>query len=118
MSSTPPPLRALSRRQQRLQSKHGHTCALHAWEAPERPHACVLLAHGYSNYLGPFFDWLAAQFSLLGVQCVGLEFYGHGQSDGLPGFCPSFEAYVDDLLAAAETARRELCPGLPLFCYG
>jgi acylglycerol lipase len=54
-----------------------------------------------------------------GIACFGIEHQGHGKSEGLKGYVPSFSGLVDDCLHWAAVIReRELPAGTPLFLYG
>lgn len=117
----PPALPRLRRVESRFTSRHGHNLCVHAWEpevdAAAGPVAIVLLAHGYTNYIGSFFDWKASLLSAYGLLVFGVDHYAHGRSDGLPAYIPDFGVLVDDFQDYA-TALRARHPGLPLFAYG
>ena len=75
-------------------SRHGHALCAHAWEhatpGAAEPMAVLVLAHGYSNYTGAFFDWKASLLSAYGIAVYGVDHFAHGKSDGLPCYMPDF----------------------------
>lgn len=78
--------------------------------------AAVLLVHGYAEHLGRY-KHVAASLNAQGLAVYALDHWGHGQSDGTPGFVPAFSVFTDGLealLAKVEAAH----PGLPLVLVG
>ena len=78
--------------------------------------AAVLLVHGYAEHLGRY-EHVAASLTAQGLAVYALDHWGHGQSDGTPGFVPAFSVFTDGLdmlLAKVEAAH----PGLPLVLLG
>ena len=125
-ASTEPRLASLQRVEERFVSKHGHELCSHRWvpapgsaTQPPAPVAGLLLSHGYSNYIGAFFDWKASIFSSYGFQVFAVDPYSHGKSDGLPCHITDFTVLVDDVEDyAKEIKGRHLAHGVPLFIYG
>jgi alpha-beta hydrolase superfamily lysophospholipase len=139
----PPRLCRVRRVEDRVISRHGHALVAHRWDAdpdaPPNEHppphvATLLLAHGYANYIGSYFDWKAAVLASYGLRVRALDQFGHGKSDGVPALVPSLSVLVDDLedlaraikaedeaveeAAAAAAAGHPRQPRRPLFCYG
>lgn len=114
-------------------STAGVRLATYAWEAPARaPRARVLLVHGFRSHVR--FNFLAS--SVRGLHCYGgpddAEFhedgaagscfvrelieagfdvyahdhYGHGESEGLKTYFPSFDTLVDDVAEHATDLRE------------
>lgn len=86
------------------------------WLPASAPSAGVVLAHGYAEHLGRY-EHVAAYLTAQGIAVFALDHWGHGQSEGVPGFVPRFSAFTDgmeELLAAVEAAH----PRLPLFLLG
>ena len=78
--------------------------------------AVVLLVHGYAEHLGRY-DHVAASLNAQGYAVYALDHWGHGKSDGTPGFVPAFSVFTDGLealLAKVEAAHA----GLPLALVG
>ena len=84
------------------------------------PAGAILFCHGYAHYCAPVYDWLATVlWSRARIACFAVEHAGHGKSDGLRAYIPSFAALVDDVLRFSTAVRGRLLPaGTPLFLYG
>ena len=78
--------------------------------------AAVLLVHGYAEHLGRY-DHVAASLTAQGLAVYALDHWGHGQSDGTPGFVPAFSVFTDGLEALLAMAEAEH-PGVPLVLLG
>ena len=99
----------------------GHRVCVVSWPLPPstRVIGALLAGHGYGHYAAPIYDWLATTLGARGYALLAVEHVGHGKSEGLRGFVPSFDALVEDVLRVASAARvRELPAGTPLFLYG
>lgn len=59
----------------------------------------VVLVHGVGEHLGRY-DHVGKALSAAGYAVRGVDFRGHGRSDGKRGHVESWERYVDDLRAA------------------
>ena len=68
--------------------------------------AAVLLVHGYAEHLGRY-DHVAASLTAQGHAVYALDHWGHGQSDGTPGFVPAFSVFTDGLEALLAKAEAE-----------
>ena len=55
----------------------------------------LLFVHGYAHYCAPSYDWLATMLAPRGVACFALEHVGHGKSEGLRAYIPSFDGLVN-----------------------
>ncbi|GBG90114.1 hypothetical protein CBR_g50207 [Chara braunii] len=58
--------------------------------------ALIFLCHGYGDTCNYFFDKLAIQFVKEGYGFFGLDYEGHGLSEGLHVYIPDFGKLVDD----------------------
>lgn len=88
----------------------------HSWLAQGGTRGAVLLVHGYAEHLGRY-DHVAAALTAKGLAVYALDHWGHGKSDGTPGFVPAFSAYTDgveSLLAKVKAAHGDV----PLFLLG
>ncbi|KAJ6874828.1 hypothetical protein NC652_034515 [Populus alba x Populus x berolinensis] len=54
---------------------------------------------------------------LMGFKVYGMDWIGHGGSDGLHGYVHSLDYAVDDLKSFLDKVLSEN-PGLPCFCFG
>lgn len=80
------------------------------WLPAGHPRAAVLLAHGYAEHAGRY-GHVAARLNAAGYAVYAIDHWGHGQSDGRPGFVPRFSAYVDgmaELLALVEVNHGDM----------
>lgn len=81
---------------------------------PDTPKAVILLAHGYAEHLARY-DYVAQQAMKSGFALYALDHWGHGRSDGIRGYVPSFSVFTDGiaaLLAQVESAHPDLPRGL------
>lgn len=88
----------------------------HVWMPQIPARAIILLAHGYAEHLGRY-DHVAAHLNAQGFAVYALDHWGHGRSDGTPGFVPKFSVFTDgvELLLAKIKAAH---PDLPRFLIG
>jgi lysophospholipase len=63
-------------------------------EAPAPDHR-LLLFHGYGEHIGRY-DELMSACAARGLDCMGFDFRGHGQSSGRRGYIDRIEDYFDD----------------------
>ncbi|KTE36551.1 MULTISPECIES: alpha/beta hydrolase [unclassified Sphingopyxis] len=66
------------------------------WLPAGRPKAVVLLAHGYAEHAGRY-EHVAKRLTYAGYAVYAIDHWGHGRSDGTPGFVPRFTAFTDGL---------------------
>ena len=86
------------------------------WLPDGDPRGGVVLAHGYAEHLGRY-QHVAKFLNARGLAVFAIDHWGHGKSDGTPGFVPRFSAFTDGM--AALLARIEGgYPGLPLILLG
>lgn len=86
------------------------------WLPAGTPRGAVLLAHGYAEHAGRYAH-VADRLTAAGYAVYALDHWGHGRSDGTPGFVPMFQTFVDGM--AALLARVQAGhPDLPLFLLG
>ncbi|MFM1982837.1 MAG: hypothetical protein RJB22_1556 [Pseudomonadota bacterium] len=86
------------------------------WMPSTPPHAILILAHGYAEHLGRY-DYFARRCNNVGLAVFALDHWGHGNSDGEPGYVPSFSIFLDGMAALLSHARAT-CPGLPRVLIG
>jgi alpha-beta hydrolase superfamily lysophospholipase len=80
------------------------------WMPVGHPRAVVLLAHGYAEHAGRYAH-VARRLSDAGYAVYAIDHWGHGQSDGTPGFVPRFSAFTDgmaELLTLVEVNHGDL----------
>lgn len=86
------------------------------WSPEAEPKAVILLIHGYAEHSGRY-QYFAGHCLNKGYAVYAMDHWGHGQSDGMPGFVPGFSVFhdgVDQLLARA----KQDFPDLPVMLVG
>lgn len=86
------------------------------WPGKGEEKAVVLIAHGYAEHLGRY-EHVAAALTRAGYAVFAVDHWGHGKSDGEPGFVPAFSVYLDGLDALLAEARSTH-HGKPFFLVG
>lgn len=86
------------------------------WEPEEEPKAVINLVHGFGEYSERYDDW-AAWFNKKGYAVHGIDYRGHGKSDGKRGYITSFDNYLEDIDVLANESGK-LYPEIPQFIYG
>lgn len=79
------------------------------WLPAGRPRAVVLLAHGYAEHAGRY-EHVAKRLTDAGYALYAIDHWGHGRSDGTPGFVPRFSAFTDgmaELLTLVEVNHAD-----------
>jgi lysophospholipase len=66
------------------------------WLPEGLPKAVILLAHGYAEHAGRY-GHVARRLTQAGYAVYAIDHWGHGRSDGTPGFVPRFSAFTDGL---------------------
>lgn len=62
----------------------------------QQPKALVFLCHGYAMESSISMQGTATRIAKAGYGVYGIDYIGHGKSEGLPGYVPSFENLVQD----------------------
>ncbi|KAL2342317.1 hypothetical protein Fmac_003602 [Flemingia macrophylla] len=101
-----------------LPTSRGHTIFTHSWipnnNTPLR--GILLLMHGLNEHSGRY-SRFAKQLNAHGFKVYGMDWVGHGGSDGLHGYVHSIDDAVSDMKMFLEKILNEN-PGLPCFCFG
>ena len=87
-----------------------------SWMPQGEPKAVVVLAHGYAEHAGRY-EHVAARLTAAGYAVHALDHWGHGKSDGEPGYVPAFGAYTDGLDTLLHAVDAEH-PRLQRFLIG
>lgn len=95
------------------------------WEptGAAQPKAVFFFFHGLTDYLFgseddcmlPSFHARAKRLTAWGGVCTGVEFEGHGRSDGLHGYFESYTKLVDDVEQYLDEVILVKWPGAPVF---
>jgi len=67
------------------------------WLPAGAPKAVVLLAHGFAEHAGRYAH-VAKRLTDAGYAVYAIDHWGHGRSDGTPGFVPRFSAFTDGMV--------------------
>uniref|UniRef100_A0ACD5WB47 Uncharacterized protein n=1 Tax=Avena sativa TaxID=4498 RepID=A0ACD5WB47_AVESA len=81
-----------------------------------KPRAIVLVMHGLNEHSGRY-DYLAKRLNDMDVKVYGMDWTGHGGSDGLHGYVQSLDHAVQDMKMYLKKVWAEN-PGVPCFCFG
>lgn len=76
----------------------------------------VFLLHGLNEHSGRYNDF-AKKLNANGFKVYGMDWIGHGGSDGLHAYVPSLDDAVNDMKQFLSKILAEN-PGLPCFCFG
>lgn len=89
---------------------------LQKWLPDTDPKAIILLVHGYAEHAGRY-QYFAEHCVDKGYAVFAIDHWGHGQSDGTPGFVPAFSVFHDGVDQLVASAKQEF-PNLPLILVG
>ncbi|WCJ42152.1 alpha/beta-Hydrolases superfamily protein [Euphorbia peplus] len=76
----------------------------------------VVIMHGLNEHSDRYTDF-AKQLNSHGFKVYGMDWIGHGGSDGLHAYVPSLDFAVNDLKSFLNKVTGEN-PELPCFCFG
>ncbi|KAK9714310.1 hypothetical protein RND81_06G085500 [Saponaria officinalis] len=95
----------------------GVTLFTQSWSPLHVPiRGLVLLLHGLNEHSGRYSEF-AKQLNGIGFKVYGMDWIGHGGSDGLHAYVPSLDNAITDTKAFLDNILSEN-PGLPCFCFG
>lgn len=86
------------------------------WLPDKNPKALILLIHGYAEHSGRY-QYFAEHCLGKGYGIYAVDHWGHGQSDGTPGFIPDFSVYHDGVGQLLAHARQDF-PETPVVLVG
>jgi len=89
---------------------------LQKWLPEDAPKAVILLVHGYAEHAGRY-RYFAEHCVGKGYAVFAIDHWGHGQSDGTPGYVPGFSVFHDGVDQLVADARQDF-PELPLLLVG
>ena len=102
--------------EERCQTDDGPELHESGWLPEAEPTAVVVLVHGFIEHSGRYAH-VADHLTQRGFAVYALDHYGHGKSDGHPGFVERFSVYLDGVDELLRKVRTEH-PSLPLFLIG
>ncbi|KAM6592368.1 hypothetical protein CsatA_000071 [Cannabis sativa] len=96
----------------------GDTVFTQSWAPPSsvKIRGLVIILHGLNEHSGRYSDF-AKQLNSYGYKVYGMDWIGHGGSDGLHAYVPSLDYAVSDTKSFIEKVVAEN-HGLPCFCFG
>lgn len=77
-----------------------------SWSPDGEPRASILLVHGLGEHSGRY-AYLARHCTSRGFAVHTLDHYGHGRSDGHPGYVERFSVFVDGVTRVLDTLIAE-----------
>jgi len=87
-----------------------------AWLPAGRPHAVVVISHGFNSHSGHY-GWVAEQLVSRGLAVHALDHRGRGRSGGERFLVEKVEDHVSDLATFIQMVKAGE-PGLPVFLLG
>jgi alpha-beta hydrolase superfamily lysophospholipase len=87
-----------------------------AWLPASKPHAVVVISHGFNSHSG-FYGWAAEQLVSRGLAVYALDHRGRGRSGGERFYVERVDDYVADLATFIQQVKSQE-PGLPVFLLG
>lgn len=86
------------------------------WLPDNDPKAIILLVHGYAEHSGRY-QYFAEHCVAKGYAVFALDHWGHGKSDGTPGYVPDFSVFGDGVDQLFAQAKQDF-PDLPVMLVG
>ncbi|XP_038895199.1 monoacylglycerol lipase [Benincasa hispida] len=100
-----------------FQSPRGNTIFTQSWSpVSHKLRGLVVLLHGLNEHSGRYSDF-ANQLNANGYKVFGMDWIGHGGSDGLHAYVHSLDDAVSDLKSYLQKVLADN-PGLPCFLFG
>jgi len=99
-----------------LKSKDGLSLFGRAWVPPAGYRANIILVHSLGEHSGRY-EHIARHFLARDYAVYGIDFRGHGRSQGRRGHVNHFQDYLQDLTALVKHIHQESSP-VPLFLIG
>lgn len=86
------------------------------WLPQECPKAIILLVHGYAEHSGRY-QYFAEHCVGKGYAVFAVDHWGHGKSEGAPGFVPDFSVFRDGVDRLFDQVKQDF-PDLPIMLVG
>lgn len=80
--------------------------------------AVLAFCHGYSDHISFVKRAEYQRFVHQGIAVVGIDYEGHGRSDGPAGLIYDFQLVVDDVLSYFHHVSHAIFPGKKVFLMG
>ncbi|WP_026811636.1 alpha/beta hydrolase [Arenibacter latericius] len=85
--------------------------------APAVIKGLVVLVHGFGEHSGRYFTDVVPALLKVNMAVIGYDNFGHGQTEGKRGDCPSYGDLMG-LLDMVIAKGKSVVPGTPVFLYG
>jgi alpha-beta hydrolase superfamily lysophospholipase len=99
-----------------LTAEDGHKIHLQTWTPEGEPAGVIQLLHGLGEHSSRY-GHVAKHCNEQGIAVYALDHYGHGKSDGLPGYVERFSVYLDGAKSLLDKIGNEQ-PSVPVFLLG
>lgn len=83
---------------------------------PDKPEAAVIMIHGLGEHIGRYDHW-AELFHRQGIEFIGADLPGHGNSEGKRGHIKDY-GLLFEMIDSLILLFRKDNPGVPVFLYG
>ncbi|KAH6803291.1 alpha/beta-Hydrolases superfamily protein [Perilla frutescens var. frutescens] len=98
-------------------SSRGDTIFTQSWTPVKiQLRGVVVILHGLNEHSGRYNDF-AKKLNANGLKVYGMDWIGHGGSDGLHAYVPSLDYAVNDMKMFLSKVLAEN-PKVPCFCFG
>ena len=84
--------------------------------APQNPHAAVVIVHGLGEHSGRY-EYVTEKLNGYGYAVYRFDNRGHGKSGGARGYVDDASKFVEDVHEIVKAARHDY-PELPIFMLG
>jgi alpha-beta hydrolase superfamily lysophospholipase len=98
-----------------IDSKDGTKLFIQYWEPKITPIGVITIIHGLGEHIGRYNEW-ATRFTNKGYIVSGIDYRGHGKSEGIRGG-GTYNEILEDLSALIEFNKTNF-KGLPVILYG
>jgi alpha-beta hydrolase superfamily lysophospholipase len=86
------------------------------WLPEDKPRAVLIIVHGLAEHSGRYMN-VVDHFVPLGYAVYGIDYLGHGRSDGTRVYVEKFDDYIDTLSVYVDMVRKWQ-PNKPSFLLG
>ena len=106
----------LRQEEYQLKTRDGRILFMCSWQDSREPRGMVGLVHGFADHGGRYRE-LVRQLTNERLMVFGFDHRGHGRSEGLRAYIPSYKYLLDDLNRFVDKVRH-LGGDKPLFLLG
>ena len=96
-----------------LPNKDNQKLFIHHWPVAE-PKAQLFMVHGYAEH-GYRYEHVARALNDAHIEVYAYDQRGHGRSEGLSAYIPSFDLMIDDL---SDVLTKYISAAIPSFLFG